>query len=80
VSPDNLKTTSTRLQVRKWEHRDADDRRPLPIIKDVRAELPEAHDPAREAAKARAIALSGARKARGCSALVDGGFCVIVEF
>lgn len=70
---------SQRLVVYRWEPRAPIDRASLPKLYDGPVELPDHHDLARKAAGARALGLSRGKRVRSCSALVGGGFSVIVE-
>ena len=72
-------TKSTKLVVRRWDRAAALSREALPVIRDTFVDLPVDHDAAREAAKKRAVALTNAKRVRGVSALVAGGFSVAVE-
>jgi hypothetical protein len=72
-------TTSQKLQIRRWDKALVKLGSQLPILRETMVDLPAEHDPAREVAKARAVALTNAKRARGCRALVGGGFVVYVE-
>lgn len=80
MPPEPTPTKTQKLQIRKWDLSLVKAGAVLPILQDLMVELPVPHDEARDAAKARALLLvRGAKKVRGVSALVGGGFVVNVE-
>jgi hypothetical protein len=75
-----MSLASQKLKIHKWEPRTPDDRRPLPVLFEGQVDLPPEHDAARTAARKRALALvPKAKRVCGASALVGGGFAIVVE-
>lgn len=66
------------FKVYKWDLARSQKRETLELLLDTQQPFSEDHDAAREDAKAQAVALFGGR-ARACSALVGGGFAIVID-
>lgn len=71
--------SSQHLRVYRWDLDRARTRTPLQVLFEGRVDLPTSHDTARDEAKRRAVSLAKGGRVKSCSALVEGGFAVVVD-